>query len=266
MNDTFYERLKNDRHFDLVYGTAGVLLTLCSIYQNSPDKKIKRYMDLCADILSSNVKNLDYGCGWIIPHFEKPLTGISHGNAGIALALSRYSEITGESSLNKLIGKVIQLENHSYYPDKYNWRDLRAKSSTKAQFSSYWSHGAPGIGLARLKMSENPDLYKEDYTNAFRNKDWLNLNTSQLGAGKMGIADIYLEASKLTGNDAYLEQSREVIMSVIGEYQQKGYWSCLPDYQSDRFIPGMITGLSGLAYALMRSLSYSDLKTILVLE
>ena len=88
---------------------------------------------------------------------QPPLTGHSHGAAGIVTALLELHQLTGEERFREAAREGLRYERRHFVPDQGNWRDLRylgqAPGASPACMLA-WCHGAPGIGLARLRTRE----------------------------------------------------------------------------------------------------------------
>jgi len=85
------------------------------------------------------------------------LSGLSHGSAGIALALLQLAALTGEERFRTAAKEAIRYERKLFSSEAGNWLDLRDQNKevqpegdSAAKFMTAWCHGAPGIGLARL--------------------------------------------------------------------------------------------------------------------
>jgi lantibiotic modifying enzyme len=83
---------------------------------------------------------------------EQPLTGFSHGAAGIAYALLRLYAATTDRAYLAAACEGISYERSVFSEAAGNWPDFRAVAERDGQlgFMISWCHGAPGIGLARL--------------------------------------------------------------------------------------------------------------------
>src|SRR4029450_1101509 len=113
----------------------------------------------CGDRLIARAQAMEHGIGWgtlSVP--TKPLAGVSHGAARIAWALLELPALTGEERFQAAAVAAIAYERTLFSPDMGNWRDLRelevlrrAAPSAQDVFVTLWCHGAPGIGLARLR-------------------------------------------------------------------------------------------------------------------
>jgi lantibiotic modifying enzyme len=86
----------------------------------------------------------------------QPLTGFSHGAAGVGWALLKFAAFTGEATYAEVGLDAFRYERSKYVPAIGNWPDFRAIPGVSAPtaddppyWMSAWCHGAPGIGLAR---------------------------------------------------------------------------------------------------------------------
>src|SRR5262249_61774792 len=85
---------------------------------------------------------------------NKLLTGFSHGAAGMAWALLELASVAGEERFTKSALELIAWERSLFNAEKQNWPDLR---NHRRGFRFAWCHGAPGIGLARLRSLPHLD-------------------------------------------------------------------------------------------------------------
>src|SRR5262249_36095876 len=101
------------------------------------------------------------GLGWLVSAVASaPLTGFSHGAAGVAWALTELGAVSGEERFLRAALAGIAYERSLFLPEVGNWPDLRLDFSHDADARSIpcglaWCHGAPGIALGRLKMARH---------------------------------------------------------------------------------------------------------------
>src|SRR5438270_801706 len=106
------------------------------------------------------------GLGWEPPFTSHgPLTGFSHGTAGISWALLELAAKTGEQRFQAAALSGIAYERALFSASAGNWPDLRVPDTDAnpepGVFPVAWCHGAPGIGLARLlcrRLVDNPQI------------------------------------------------------------------------------------------------------------
>lgn len=145
-----------DRQYDVMHGAAGAALGLLALARRAP-----HHEDAAAALAAARacgehllVHRLPAG-GWRTTA-AVPLSGYSHGSAGIAAALARLGAATGDARFGDAALVAAQHENRLHDPQVGNWRDLRGAASEEdarpARFQCAWCHGAPGIGLGRLAM------------------------------------------------------------------------------------------------------------------
>src|SRR5262249_5323282 len=85
---------------------------------------------------------------------QKDLAGYSHGAAGISLALLELFARTGDTRFRDAALGGFAYERRYFSPEQQNWPDFRAFASPNPQqlgYSLAWCHGAPGIGLSRIR-------------------------------------------------------------------------------------------------------------------
>jgi len=123
---------------DVIAGISGAIPVLCEMVNKCQILEMNDLIDLLAKHLYEAVYS-----GKIVE-----MTGFAHGYAGIALALSTYGNFRNKREYLSIALKVIEKENEYFSEKVSNWKDLRKDDS----YGNYWCHGAPGIGLARLKM------------------------------------------------------------------------------------------------------------------
>ncbi|MFC7759054.1 type 2 lanthipeptide synthetase LanM [Catellatospora bangladeshensis] len=76
------------------------------------------------------------------------LGGFSHGTAGQAAALAAMWHATGQQRYLDGALAALAHDRSLFDPARGNWADLREPG----RFSLTWCHGAPGIGLSRLRI------------------------------------------------------------------------------------------------------------------
>jgi type 2 lantibiotic biosynthesis protein LanM len=145
------ESIRADDRFDLVAGTAGACLALLALHRRTGAAWPVERAVLCGDHLLDR-RSAAHGM-WISSAFAGPLTGVAHGAAGMALALSRLYAVTGKARFRQAAQDCVEFENRHFDVAQGNWTDLRAApGNDMARTPNQWCYGAPGIGLARLAM------------------------------------------------------------------------------------------------------------------
>jgi len=161
------------------------------------------------------------------------LAGFSHGQAGIAYALLKLYEVTGNNSYRGTAEQAIRYENTLFSPKYSNWQDLRGVVEQKNNVPFYmarWCHGAPGIGLARLAsihLSNDPSSVNTDIANAIRTTQKAARSMTSrdhVCCGNMGLADMLLYFALKTGEQSLVSESAELTAKVILAAEKRGHF------------------------------------------
>jgi lantibiotic modifying enzyme len=193
---------------------------------------------------------------------EFPLTGLAHGNAGIAYALLTIAERTADVRFQEGARAAIRYEREHFCPERRNWPDLRSSGS----FANAWCHGAPGIGLSRLCSLPLLDdqLLIEEINAALTTtlSDGFG-GCHILCHGDLGNVDILLHAAAILGEPRWKLHARQHAARVM-ETAKKSGWNCgLPLGVES---PGFMNGLAGVGYALLRLTDPARVPCLLALE
>lgn len=98
------------------------------------------------------------GIGWPKKEIQEPaLAGFSHGAAGVAAALLALHQIQPDARYLAAAQNAFAYERSLFSEEAQNWPDLRQPTDEREKeieverFMLAWCHGAPGVGLGRLK-------------------------------------------------------------------------------------------------------------------
>lgn len=263
-----------DISFDIIGGAAGCVPTLIHLYHHFPLKEIYDTATRCGDWLLANAQPMHEGVAWLAKDSDEvPLAGFSHGASGIAWSLVLLGEFTSDPRFFKAARQALVFERTLFCHERKNWRDRRAdptKKSLRDQESSFmtaWCNGAPGVGLSRLGMLGKVDddgLLKDEISVAVSTTlhDGFDDNAS-LCHGDLGNLIFLQEAAMLLRDDALLELTRERAMIIIDRFEDKGFVCGTPLHVES---PGLMTGLAGIGYALLRLALPHKVPNILTLE
>jgi type 2 lantibiotic biosynthesis protein LanM len=282
--------IEQDNIFEIMAGTAGCILALASLYQVRPSARIREVALLCGDHLLTHAQTINHGVGWpaTIPA-KQPLTGFSHGVAGIGYSLLVLAEMTGEERFRQTALSAMQYERSVFVPEKQNWPDLRiiendndgsnhtnmetqeSEESVPETASSprcmlAWCHGAPGIGLARLgslQYVDDADMRVEiEAALQTTLAHGFGMNHS-LCHGDLGSLETVFMAARVLGDARYEQEAERLIAAILGSINTHGWLTGIPFYVET---PGLMTGLAGIGYELLR-MAYPDrVPSILLLE
>jgi lantibiotic modifying enzyme len=147
----------------------------------------------------------DDGWSWPAPagiEACRPLTGLAHGAAGIGWSLLELGAATGSAEMIDAAQEAFRYEDRWFRPAEDNWPDFREEDGPDAPACVAWCHGAPGIGLSRLRAVElGFDRYRADAEAAIRTTrstladqdSWIDGDWS-LCHGRAGLAEVLRHA------------------------------------------------------------------------
>ena len=268
------QRIPSDTTFDVIGGAAGYILALLSLHHIAPSQVILATAVEAGEHLLKHARTMSLGIGWLSTADDKtPLTGFSHGSAGIALSLLKLAHLTGQSHFKEAALQGIAYERQMFSEEDQNWYDLRSfgdHASAEVHTSgcmSAWCHGAPGIGLGRLAslhyMPDDNYIHQEieSAINTTLNSGF-RVNHS-LCHGSLGNLELLLSAAQTLPESHYVESINQITPEILTNIEQNGWRTGLPlELES----PGLMVGLAGIGYQLLRLAEPEKVPSVLVLE
>lgn len=266
--------IEQDEMLDIIGGTAGCIGSLMILYRCKPSSRTLSAAIQCGEHLLAKAQPMKHGIGWVNPTIgAKPLTGFSHGAAGIAWVLLELAAQTGEYRFRVAALAAMNYERSLFHPKAANWPDLRnftdkvlANKDNDFTCMTAWCHGAPGIGLARLRSlpyiddaeirTEINTAIKTTLTHGFG-------HNHSLCHGDLGNLELLLQAS-LTLDDPQWKTQVDRFAAIILESIEKHGWLCGVPLGVET--PGLMTGLAGIGYELLRLAEPERVPSVLVLE
>jgi type 2 lantibiotic biosynthesis protein LanM len=239
---------ENDRT-DYLDGYAGIIVFLVHLYEESkpPDvlESIKKY----SDIFISSLMEQPY----------QSILGFAHGSSGLLLALTKLSNVIENDNIQDLIEQLINYEDQLYNPSIMNWPDLRNEEESP-KYLDYWCHGAPGILLGRSfikKSTEQENAVIERLMSEYTNNEKLGLCH-----GVFGTLDILLCLARKypehISESMVRKYGRSILTEEITKSKIKG--------MKDRGLNGLMVGISGIGYTLLRMLDPVNVPSVLLFE
>ena len=253
-----FERIAADKTLDIIAGTAGASLGLLALQRVAPDPEILERAIACGRHLVDARVMAETGYRAWPTIGGKCLTGFSHGAAGIAYALLRLYETTGEAEFLDAAREGIAYEASVFVPEAGNWPDFRHEE--QPAFMSAWCHGAAGIGLARLGGLPLLDTagIRADVEAALQTTQQQGaMGIDLLCCGTLGRLEFLLAAAERLSRPELTETARQHASGVIRRTRRRGSYlihHLLPD---GVYSPGFFRGTAGIGYELLR-LAYPD--------
>jgi type 2 lantibiotic biosynthesis protein LanM len=266
--------IEQDELLGVTAGAAGCIGSLLNLYSSLPSNRVLAVAVQCGDRLLARAQSMGDGIAWgIAAAGTTPLAGFSHGAAGIAWALLKLAGLTGEERFRTAARAAITYERGLFAPEAGNWPDLRELTSSRQdvdyrqpRFLTAWCHGAPGIGLARLCSLPYLDdgEIREAIATALQTTlaHGFGANHS-LCHGDLGNLEFLLQASQVLDQPRWRAELERIVAVILESISRDG-WLCGTPLGVES--PGLMTGLAGIGYGLLRLAEPIRIPSILVLE
>lgn len=262
---------------DIISGVAGAIPILLKHYQNTKENWLLTAATNCGEFLLDKAVKTDSHYTWITMAGSPGLTGYSHGNAGISLALLELYNTTKATIWLQAANMGFQYERLHFDAKWQNWPDLRQMPGVQTPTYSCqeaWCHGAPGIALSRLRAWQiTNDISFLNEARTALHTTLLGLHRSQtnysLCHGIAGNADVLLSAGLLLQDNTLVYAAREAGRIGLENYAAKNLvW---PTGVSDptgapglHQNPSLLLGLAGTGYFYLRLVNPQMVPSVLM--
>lgn len=249
---------------DLFNGAAGAVLVLLRAGSRGVDLAARLGEEICA-----RADWRDDHCSWDSKEAcglqAEPLSGLSHGASGIALALLRLFAATGDEEFLVTARGAYAYEDTLFEPVLNNWLDVRFVETVEdarrmQRAAPAWCHGAPGIALSRMEaclldgecagqyapMLDNAIVSTQRMLQTALEDDGYDASLCHGVAGLCGILD-------LLGRGLGQVELREVARASMTRLIQQHMNLVFPSGIFDRSpSPSLMLGTAGIGYGLLR--------------
>lgn len=266
--------IDSDDQVDVLSGAAGCILGLLSLYNVTGEACALEAAVACGARLCARASAMPRGLAWRTAlAVEVPLTGFSHGAAGIAAALMQLWRMAGGSRHRRVALAAIEYERGVFSEAAANWPDLRPREGTDGGgtgdapgFMAAWCHGAAGIGLGRLECLDagRDDGIAEEIEVAVETtiRDGFGFDHS-LCHGDLGNIELLARAHGAFGRERWAAAKGRLAGGVLAAIASGGA-RCGTPLRAES--PGLMTGLSGIGYGLLRLAYPVRVPSVLTLE
>jgi type 2 lantibiotic biosynthesis protein LanM len=268
--------IDQDDGFDIISGAAGCIGALVNLHRFAPSERTLGTAIRCGDHLLAHARPFSRGIGWIRQDgFTRPVGGFAHGGTGIAWALLELHAETGEERFGKAAFEALEGERNLLALGSKDWPNFTKFRLTCEEtptcrdgggLAGSWCYGGAGIGLARLRFLQQSD----DKTIRAEVEAILNvLMTNGVGYnhslchGDLSILELMSQAARVLDNPFWAEQSKRLAAHILDSIDEKGWLCGLPVAAE---CPGLMDGISGIGWGLLRQAELDRVPSVLMLE
>jgi type 2 lantibiotic biosynthesis protein LanM len=265
-------QIESDPKCDVLSGSAGLILSLLACENVLSRVDVMPIVVAAGNRLLESAVSQERGCGWT--GLQKiPLTGFSHGAAGIGAALARLSARVGDGRYAEYARLAFEYERGVFCEEQQDWPDLRDDitrrhdPSTPA-FSNSWCNGAAGIALSRAVAKRW--LADEEMSSEIRVAIRACLvlgepSNDSLCHGSFGNLECLSVAAAAIADSGLMNAVAARQALAVDSVERKGV-TCGTDSDVAFENPGLMTGLAGVGYGLLRIAAPSSVPCVLSLE
>lgn len=263
-------RARQDDEMDLVDGAAGCILVMLRLADRFPGSSAMTIATACGGRLLRQAVRVDGGLAWVPRWTPRALVGLSHGTAGIGWALAELASATGERRFLRAAEGAMAHERSHFDAVTGNWPDLREEADEAAGARGpavAWCHGAPGGGVARLMMRghglDDAGL-GDEISAALRTTEASGFGLSHcLCHGDLGNAELLQLAAEAYGAPEWRSRALRRAAATLADERRTGNWRCGTVAGGET--PGLMNGLAGIGYGLLRLADPGAVPSVLAL-
>lgn len=253
---------------DVISGSAGAVAPLLDAAARHDRADFRTAAIRHGERLLAEARIGERGWSWDTMHAgpgQPDLNGYAHGVAGIACALAELYAVTGDDRFAAAAREGFRYERSWFNPAFGNWPDLReharvGESGGEPSYTVAWCHGAPGIGLSRLRawrILKDAALRSEAETAigttvaALDAALYSRIQDCSLCHGFLGNTELLLEAHAVLDADEYREKADAYAAAATARLGRDGFpWPC--GVPGGRETPTLMLGLAGIGYFFLR--------------
>ncbi|MGO1118390.1 type 2 lanthipeptide synthetase LanM [Rhodovibrionaceae bacterium A322] len=255
--------IASDRMLDIVGGAAGACLALLALEQATGETEWLGRAQLCGLRLLEAWQEQEPE-GWRGAG-DAPLTGFSHGAAGIGHALLLLYNRTGQSLFRQAAERGFAWEEQQFNPERKNWPDLRQPE--KPVYLCQWCHGAGGIALSRVtarQLSQTKSLDEGLSAAIDRLLEYPDAGPDHLCCGTTGRIAMISYLSRAMQNDQLRAEAQARMSAFLARVDRLD--QLLIGLPEPKWRLGFMQGFSGIGYFLLQEAHPGLLPDVLLLQ
>ncbi len=275
---------------DVVSGSAGAIPVLLNVGKTYGRDDLIDLAHRHGEHLIRHAQRQHEGVSWdtVQVPVTRHLLGHAHGVAGIVTALLELHVVSGAQKYLDCALDGLRYEDQFLIQKYQNWPDFRLNEKMQSepdastlQYPLVWCHGAPGIGLSRIRSHELLSSQYENYAGlksqiesdisaalistaqSLQLQDGIENRNFSLCHGICGNAELMIVAGQKLQRHDCMESAEEIgRQGVIWGGRQSKPWPCgIPGAGQT---PNLMLGTAGIGYFYLRLYDPDTVPSILI--
>jgi len=244
-----HKLVATDSSFDIIGGAAGCILTMLSLYKVTQCQDDLDVAIDCGNRLAKQMVYTSNGIKWETKNFN---AGFSHGATGIGAALCALSDKCNNDRFGELGLRAIEQGFKSIGEDQEGKRNVS------------WCHGSAGVGSAMLVAAKSGyEIRTIEFNRCVQEVvDGFGQNHCMCH-GDFGSIDFLIEATRRVPDNGIVESVEALGHGLINSFKEGNILTGVPRGIET---PGLMVGLSGVGYGLLRLLAPERVPSFLMLN
>lgn len=273
------EQVPDAMFIDVIGGSAGAIPAMLKLGLEHQRPDFIAMAQSHGDYLLTHASKSDAGWSWETMHVpgQKHLTGHSHGVAGIVTALLELYRATEEKRYLDGANEGLRYERGLFSAQHNNWPDLRIMDASQTDappvYNMAWCHGAPGIGLSRLRnvalMPDDAMLMQELHaavqtTASSLMPAWVHgIGNFSLCHGACGNAELMIMAGQYLKRPDLTQIAEKIGQEGWQHYGQSDMpWPC--GVAGTGETPNLMLGTAGIGHFYLRLYNPEAVPSVLI--
>lgn len=267
---------------DTIGGSAGLIPVALDLARRFGKPQWSERAAAHGRMLIESATRSDRGLSWdTLPGQTRAhLNGYGHGASGIGCALLELWNADGGPAFRAAALDAFRYERSYFSAEQHNWPDLRSMAAygvpdSQPVYARAWCHGAPGIGLARLRALEllgSDAPLERDLEEALISTIESCSNVSFPASGNLslchgigGNADLLIEAAARRGRNDLLSRAEEAGRQAIAQLLASDM--PLPcGVNGGGESPNLMLGIAGIGHFFLRLYDAAAAPSVLLLR